>query len=60
MPCCAVLHQVSDMRISYEMGGLEEADFEGRDPLAVFDQWFKEAVERKVRAALRWDACCAQ
>lgn len=36
------------MRISYERGGLEEVDYQGRDPLTVFDEWFKDAVEQKV------------
>ncbi|KAG2426487.1 hypothetical protein HXX76_011716 [Chlamydomonas incerta] len=40
--------RVADMRISYEVGGLEEADFAGRDPMAVFDEWFKAAVAGKV------------
>lgn len=40
--------QVSDMRISYERGNLDEARFRGRDPMAVFDEWFKAAVDGKV------------
>ncbi|GIL79486.1 hypothetical protein Vretimale_18369 [Volvox reticuliferus] len=44
----AVQAKVADMRISYERGGLQEADFEGRDPLQVFDEWFKAAVSGKV------------
>ncbi|PNW80106.1 hypothetical protein CHLRE_08g378200v5 [Chlamydomonas reinhardtii] len=40
--------RVADMRISYEVGGLEEADFAGRDPMALFDEWFKAAVAGKV------------
>ena len=44
-----LLLQVADMRISYEVGGLEEADFAGRDPMALFDEWFKAAVAGKVR-----------
>lgn len=39
---------VADMRISYERGGLEEVDYKGRDPITVFDEWFKDAVEQKV------------
>ncbi len=45
--------QVADMRISYERGGLQEADFAGRDPLQVFDEWFKAAVSGKVRRRRR-------
>ncbi|EFJ45948.1 hypothetical protein VOLCADRAFT_105746 [Volvox carteri f. nagariensis] len=44
----AVQAKVADMRISYERGGLQEADFAGRDPLGVFDEWFKAAVSGKV------------
>ncbi|GLC39111.1 hypothetical protein PLESTB_000006300 [Pleodorina starrii] len=40
--------KVADMRISYERGGLQEADFAGRDPLQLFDEWFKAAVTGKV------------
>ena len=36
------------MRISYERGGLNEADFIGEDPLAIWDSWFKAAVDGKV------------
>ncbi len=36
------------MRISYEIGGLSEADFVGADPLAIWDKWFQEAVAEKV------------
>jgi hypothetical protein len=39
--------KVSDMRISYEAGGLLEADV-AEDPLQQFDTWFKAAVEAKV------------
>ena len=41
--------KVADMRISYERGGLDEAEFVGVDPMAVWDSWFKQAVEGKVR-----------
>ncbi|PNH06863.1 Pyridoxine/pyridoxamine 5'-phosphate oxidase [Tetrabaena socialis] len=44
----AAAKRVADMRITYERGGLEEAAFSGRDPLAVFDEWFKAAVAGKV------------
>ncbi|GIL52229.1 hypothetical protein Vafri_8155 [Volvox africanus] len=44
----AVQAKVADMRISYERGGLQEVDFEGRDPLQVFDEWFKAAASGKV------------
>lgn len=37
------------MRIDYERGGLCGEDFAGRDPLGVFDEWFKAAVAGKVR-----------
>lgn len=36
------------MRISYERGSLEEAAFSGRDPMKIFDEWFKAAVDGKV------------
>ncbi|MEW5310909.1 MAG: hypothetical protein WDW38_002663 [Sanguina aurantia] len=47
---------VADMRISYERGGLEEAHYRGRDPITVFDEWFKDAVEQK--AAVEVNAIC--
>ena len=40
--------QVSDMRISYERGGLSEEDFLGSDPMDIWDTWFKQAVQDKV------------
>ncbi|KAG2482649.1 hypothetical protein HYH03_018422 [Edaphochlamys debaryana] len=44
----ATAQHVADMRISYERGGLEEAAFSGRDPMAVFDEWFTAAAQGKV------------
>jgi len=37
------------MRITYERGGLAEEDFLGSDPMAIWDAWFKQAVQEKVR-----------
>ena len=45
-------HQVSDMRISYERGGLNEEDFLGADPMTIWDTWFKQAVHDKVKTNL--------
>lgn len=45
----AALAQVSDMRVSYERGGLNEADFIDVNPMDVWDSWFKQAVDGKVR-----------
>lgn len=39
--------RIADMRISYEVGGLSEADMLP-DPLATWDRWFKEASDNKV------------
>lgn len=38
------------MRISYEMGGLEESDFVHYkdNPMRAWDAWFKTAAEKKV------------
>ncbi|KXZ43893.1 hypothetical protein GPECTOR_78g81 [Gonium pectorale] len=44
----ATAKKVADMRISYERGGLEEEAFSGRNPMDIFDEWFKAAVAGKV------------
>ncbi len=49
--------KVADMRISYTRGGLEESMFSGRDPMEVFGEWFKAAVEGKVRTEWSHTQC---
>ena len=45
--------QVSDMRISYELGGLQEDDIDCANPLKTWDAWFKQATIGKVCAGGR-------
>ncbi|GAX84597.1 hypothetical protein CEUSTIGMA_g12018.t1 [Chlamydomonas eustigma] len=46
--CQQATKKVADMRISYEKGGLVDSDFQGTNPLDIWDQWFKLAVAEKV------------
>eukprot|EP00195_Chlamydomonas_chlamydogama_P017094 CAMPEP_0202896808 /NCGR_PEP_ID=MMETSP1392-20130828/5730_1 /ASSEMBLY_ACC=CAM_ASM_000868 /TAXON_ID=225041 /ORGANISM="Chlamydomonas chlamydogama, Strain SAG 11-48b" /LENGTH=468 /DNA_ID=CAMNT_0049582285 /DNA_START=199 /DNA_END=1605 /DNA_ORIENTATION=- len=44
----AAAKKIQDMRISYEVGTLDEGDLAGTDPMSVWDEWFKQAVADKV------------
>eukprot|EP00201_Polytomella_parva_P003764 CAMPEP_0175084600 /NCGR_PEP_ID=MMETSP0052_2-20121109/28156_1 /TAXON_ID=51329 ORGANISM="Polytomella parva, Strain SAG 63-3" /NCGR_SAMPLE_ID=MMETSP0052_2 /ASSEMBLY_ACC=CAM_ASM_000194 /LENGTH=575 /DNA_ID=CAMNT_0016356435 /DNA_START=276 /DNA_END=2001 /DNA_ORIENTATION=+ len=39
--------QVDQMRITYELGGLEDEAFKGRDPMGIWSEWFTQAVQSK-------------
>lgn len=45
--------RVSDMRISYERGGIDERDFAG-NPIAIFRSWFDEACALKASIEPNW------